>query len=93
LVPKSTVLVSLHAFTSHKDFRQPIPSFLGGGVVQNISQFLYSHNLMNHVQGNRVELVINHLYSIQFVGVERFVPFKNDSPQIIGGTAHMRAIL
>jgi hypothetical protein len=48
---------------------------------------------MNHVQGDRVEFVINHLSYIQVVGVESFVPFKNDSPEFIGGTAHMRAKL
>jgi hypothetical protein len=48
---------------------------------------------MNHVQGDGVELVINHLSSIQVVSIERFVPFKNDSPKLIGGTTHMRANL
>jgi hypothetical protein len=48
---------------------------------------------LNHVQGNRVELDINHLSSIQIVGIVKFEPLLDDSPKLIRGPAHMRSKL
>jgi hypothetical protein len=51
---------------SKKQLRESVPSRLSGGVVLNVWSIIFTHGLLNHVQGGGVELAINHFPMSQF---------------------------
>ena len=64
-VAQIIISIPSHTFISDEELGEGIPSFIGGIVVLNVGKFLWPHSKLDHVQGSRIELTIDHFSSCQ----------------------------
>ena len=72
--------IPLHALIADKLLSESIPSFFGGGGKLDVSNVLFSHDSLNHVESQAIELAIHNFSSCHVVWVDGLESNLNDSP-------------